>query len=927
MNRNKKLTKTMAVAMAGAMLAQQGALPVFAEGNAAEIAKDETVYVKTDASGVAEEVIVSDWLKNPEGSETLEDNSDLSDIENVKGDETFSQEGDSLVWEAQGSDIYYQGTTTKELPVSVDIKYYLDGQEISPENLAGKSGHVKICYTYRNSSRSGDVYTPFTMVTGLVLPSENFSNIEVTNGKAISDGSNSVVVGIGLPGLYDSLKLADTEKLKDIEIPDSFEVEADVTDFKLTLAMTAATPLNLGELGLDDIEDMDDLKDSIDELTDAATQLVDGSGDLAEGVQTLKDSCQDLIDGMDAIDENMGKLNDGISTLNDSKGALVDGIDQLAGGIDQLNSKKGDLVSGVGQLAKGSTSLRKGASDLKKGSKTLSQSSKLLVSGAQELATGEGTKQLQAGSASLASGSKELASGAVQLKNGVDALASQVPAMQQGTAALAGGLNTLNDSVSAYTGQVSNVSQYFQGYLGGVSSYTGAVNQYVDTVNSVLGALGSAGQSSGTASADGAQSRTMESAQDTVELGAAQESAGTETVVKTVISDEAVQNMQSVLAKLQEVQGLINSATSPEDLIKLYASYNQYVGELNECISLMQGALNGVTQESVEVAAAPAGTETAAAQETVAVAAGAGDSAAAETVGLAAGQEGQIADLIKAGKDLQENGKKLTSANPQDNKAVYGITATLAELAPNGDEQAPNSGTKLVAGVASLAQGASALESGVNTLAANAPSLQNGVNALAAGAASVSTGASALDTGLGALISGAGTLSSGLSKFDAGVDALYGGTKSLYSGTKSLETGAQQLNSGAGALSSGIGQLAEGGSQLRSGAAALGDGVQELADGSSKLKDGTAELADGGSALDEGVDELLEGANALAEGMDEFNEEGIKKITDFLNEDVQDIVDRLEAVRDAGDAYKLFSDSGSDVNGTVKFIIETGSIE
>lgn len=925
MNRNKKLTKTMAVAVAGAMIAQQGALPVFAEGNAAEIAKDETVYVKTDASGATEEVIVSDWLKNPEGTQSLEDNSDLSDIENVKGDETFSQDGGKLVWDAQGSDIYYQGTTTKELPVSVDIKYYLDGQEISPEELAGKSGHVKICYTYGNNSKSGEVYTPFTMVTGLVLPSENFSNIEVTNGKAISDGSNNVVVGIGLPGLYDSLKLADTENLKDIEIPDSFEVEADVTEFKLTLAMTAAMPLNMEELGLDDIDDMDDLRDSIDELTDAATQLVDGSGDLAEGVQTLKDSCQDLIDGMDTIDENMGKLNDGITTLNDSKGALISGIDQLTSGINQLNSKKGELVSGVNQLAKGSTSLRKGASDLKKGSKTLSQSSKLLVNGAQQLASGEGTKQLQAGSASLATGSKELATGAVQLKTGVDALAAQVPTMQQGTAALAGGLGTLNDSVSQYTQGVSSVNGYFQKYLGVVGNYANSVSDYVDAVNALLGSS-DGNQSAGTSNAGGAQSREMESAQDTAELAASQESVSTETVVKTVISDEAVQNMQSVLAKLQEVQGLINSATSPEDLIKLYASYDQYVGELNECISLMQGALNGVSQESMEVAAATAGTEAATAQETRVAGTRAEEGAAAETTELAAGAS-DIEKLKTLGETLKAGGEKLTSKKYPENPAVYGITATLAELAPNGDEQDPNSGTKLVAGIASLAQGASALESGVNTLAANAPALQNGVNALAAGATSVSTGAAALNTGLGTLISGAGTLSSNLSKFDAGVDSLYSGTKSLYSGSKSLETGAKQLNSGAGALSSGIGQLAEGGNQLKSGAATLGDGVQELANGSSQLKDGTAELAEGGTALDEGVDELLEGANDLAEGMDEFNEEGIKKITDFLDEDVQDIVDRLEAVRDAGDAYKLFSDSGSDVNGTVKFIIETGSIE
>ena len=143
MNRNRKWKKAVASTTAVMLSACMVGMPVLTADSAAP-EKEETVYVNMDASGNVEKITVSDWLKNNSQSAELSDSSSLSDIKNVKGDETFTQDGEKLTWQADGSDIYYQGTTDKELPVTVKLTYYLDGKEISPEDLAGKSGKVKI---------------------------------------------------------------------------------------------------------------------------------------------------------------------------------------------------------------------------------------------------------------------------------------------------------------------------------------------------------------------------------------------------------------------------------------------------------------------------------------------------------------------------------------------------------------------------------------------------------------------------------------------------------------------------------------------------------------------------------------------------------------------------------------------------------------
>lgn len=300
--------------------------------------KEQTVYVTADESGKTQKVIVSNWLKNTEKESSLTDKSDLENIQNVKGEETFKKNSDgTLIWDADGKDIYYQGETQEELPVSVKMTYYLDGKKIEPSKLAGKSGKVKIRIDYENHAdqtveidgKKEKIYTPFLMVTGMILPAEKFTNVEVKNGKVISDGKNEIVMGIGFPGLGESLQLSDIEELKEKEVPDYVEITADVEDFSLSLTATVATTGTLEELGLGEIDSLDDLKESMDKLADSSEALVNGSKELQDGIEKLDTSAVTFADGLKSADQGAGQLKAGIDTMNNKKGELLNGINQL----------------------------------------------------------------------------------------------------------------------------------------------------------------------------------------------------------------------------------------------------------------------------------------------------------------------------------------------------------------------------------------------------------------------------------------------------------------------------------------------------------------------------------------------------------------------------------------------------------------------
>ena len=332
--------------------------------------KEESVYVKADASGNVKKTTVSEWLKNPEKG-TISDTSELKDIKNVKGDETFETGSNNNVsWKSEGNDIYYQGTIDKELPVDVKVSYKLDGKSISPKDLKGKSGKVEIQFSYDNKSKQTvnvngedvEMYTPFTMVSAMMLSSDEYSNVSVENGKLISDGDKKIVVGVAFPGLANDLNLKDLDM--DIDIPETVTITADVKDATVGTSITMASAELMNEFGLDDIDSFDDLQDSIDDLEDATNQLVDGSKEAADGSK---------------------ELADGVGTLNDGAGTLASGAGTLADGVNTLNEKSGTLVSGVNTLASGVGTYTAGVASIAKNSQLISDNMQSLQGGVNKL--------------------------------------------------------------------------------------------------------------------------------------------------------------------------------------------------------------------------------------------------------------------------------------------------------------------------------------------------------------------------------------------------------------------------------------------------------------------------------------------------------------------------------------------------------------
>lgn len=200
MNNKKIMSKVIASSLVLA-LGTINVVPVFA------YSKDETVYTKANANGSSYQTIVSEHLKNSDNAELLKDMSTLLNIKNTNGDEEASQNGTSLEWKTSGNDIYYQGNTDKELPLDCTIKYELNGEEIAPNDLIGKSGNVKITIEYTNreerfvniNGKNEKMYVPFVVMAGTMLDNTKMKNIEVTNGKVLDNGQKTVVVGLACP--------------------------------------------------------------------------------------------------------------------------------------------------------------------------------------------------------------------------------------------------------------------------------------------------------------------------------------------------------------------------------------------------------------------------------------------------------------------------------------------------------------------------------------------------------------------------------------------------------------------------------------------------------------------------------------------------------------------------------------------------------
>ena len=783
MNKNRKIKRSLTTSLAVGMSVMMGAVPVYAAGSTdtQDVYKEETVYVNADATGNSDEVTVSDWLKNSGSvSGNLTDESILKEIKNVKGDETFTENGDQLTWNTAGEDIYYQGTTDKELPVSVKLTYFLDGKEVKPDELKGKSGHLKIQVQYTNNEKKTvtvdgkeeEVYTPFVMMTGMILPNETFSNVTIDNGKVISDGSRNIVVGFGIPGLKDSLDL-DEETTKEAEdkgvtIPENFEMEADVTDFTMSSTFTVALTDLLDDMDMDNIIDVDSLKDSLNELEDAALELVSGSGTLADGASTLADGVSSYTAGADELNAGIQKYLGSNGELNGSVTEYVNGVGKVVKGVKDYTSGTNALANGVISYVAGEQKIAAGAAQLSQLSKGLEQV-QTAVDTLSKAADGKGeaTDDLVIAANQLAAGTKQLQ--AVLGSEEVTALLTQVNGM----------VTTGNELISATESLSASLQTGIATPVANIAAALTGIETQLNAINTQLGTL--------------------------------------QSDCETAVAD--------VNAKITDYNTKVDAAQ---------AAANTSKTQIANAISALQVQLNATTDESVRDQISTAITALQNAQ-TAADGLNNVQKASAITVSV---PTFDLSAITSGAATLQTNLKTFKETAAALQQQLPEMQKKLDAIAAAKDSLPSDSISQLTASVTQLNQGMQGLNTGLGTLSGGLGQLNTSVQAqfptAIQGITELNGGFMQLGSYNTSLLSGAEKLKGSSSTLAAGAGTLQSGTNQLASG---LNTLGSQMSAGAAKLSANSNALREGASSLSEGAKKLADGMDQFdKEGTSKLK-------------------------------------------------------------------------------------------
>ena len=387
MNLNHTVKVVGSVLLSAVMAGSMMPVTVFAQSNDENpTEKTETVYSVLNSDGSISDTIVSSWLHDEDGINNIKETLNLTDVKNIKSNEKPSKDGNTYTWNAKGNDVYYEGTATKQLPVSVKIRYELDGQEISANDIQGKSGHLKLTISFTNNysevkniNGKSIVIHPSYLAGGMLnMSTGNFSNVKCESGKIVNDGTNEMLAFANIPGLNETLRSAGLDKVNNqLGISDDVTVEADVNDFDLGSIMVGMTnEIDLAsELG--DIGSVSELTDGVNQLIEADNQLIDGSKQLYDGTTQLKEQAAPLVGSSDQVRQ----LSAGAIQLNDGVKALQTGITQYTAGASAINEGINQLYAipqGAAQISEGITtyktqSLVSGIDDLSAGLDTFRQ--------------------------------------------------------------------------------------------------------------------------------------------------------------------------------------------------------------------------------------------------------------------------------------------------------------------------------------------------------------------------------------------------------------------------------------------------------------------------------------------------------------------------------------------------------------------------
>lgn len=723
--------------------------------------KDESVYLISDANGNVNKTIVVDHLKNKDKKDTLEDASNLSDIENVKGKEKFTQSGDKLTWQAGGKDIYYQGTATEEPPVTQKVTYYLDGKEISPEDLAGKSGKVKIRFDYTNTTSytetvNGEKQTvsvPFAAITGLVL-GDGFENIEVTNGKAEVSDSSSVVLGYALPGLKDSLGIKDKDLDGDVNIPEYMEMTADVKNFSMPAAMTFV--VNASDYVSTDGIDTSDLDDMINDLKDASTQLQDGSKTLAEGTDTLSD-------GLSTLQSKLGTFASGVGTLKSGLKTYTDGVSTLSGGLNKLNSNVPTLSNGITTLNSSAKSLNDGVALLNatvSAKFTDSEKKTLLdqVHSTLESQKSEIEKQAQTTVASQKTAIQKQAQSAVDLqktdiqKQAQSTVADQKEDIEKKAQAAVDDQKEQIKSVAAETVKQQETEIKNQAASAVEQEFTSGKTDYITNE----------------------AKKQLASIKPVIESG-----VKAQFVQKMAEKNPAITDYDSAKTFFDQNVGMKDGAAE--------ACVNE---QIDTIINNLAGSVASTAKDASKIAAGEAAYT--AASQTAGEAAYTGASLAAGTAAYTAARQ-TAGEAAYAGASLAATTAAYTGASQAATTAAY-------TGAVSGAEQAT---------ITSAEQTKATVAASINQKQANGYSLVTGMKALADGTQTLYNSVPTLTSGIKQLVDGSNTLVANNAQLNSGASQLADGTNQIVSGVDQLTTGSKTLSEGAHTLADGMVQFNE----------------------------------------------------------------------------------------------------------------------
>ncbi|MCR5203043.1 MAG: hypothetical protein K6D02_08160 [Lachnospiraceae bacterium] len=754
--------------------------------------KHETVYAVVDYDGGVKELNVSDWIQYP-GEGSLSDESDLKDIENIKGEETFKQSGDSLTWESKGEDIYYTGKSDKDLPVGMSMNFYLDGDKIEAKDLEGKSGELEIDIKYNNyaddkievGGKNVTAYVPFLMVTGMILPVENFKNITIDNGKVLSEGDNSIVVAYGLPGLKDSLDLGafdlsdfnmDLNKVTD-KLTDTVTIKADVEDFQMNETYTYASNDFFSDMDLEEVDDGEELFDKLDELTGAVDKLVNGSKKLSDGADTLENSFSDYSDGIDALRDGAGDLADGASDLND--------------GVDEYTTGNVKLLKGVKKYAKGSKTLAKGAKKYAKntkkvvdGIKTVSDGSLTLAEGSKEFETNlttfsttinksldssslttlaDSIDKLHSGIVALQSGMSDFSDGVKKLDSGLDSISSGADSLMEGNNKMKSAVDQVEEAVGGDNG-VINAAKQLEAGAGQVSSgisninsstknltqYDSDVDSYVETLTDLYKAALQDGDN------DKAESiKAIITYVKTAKQVADGISEGTDESSSLYTGSQAV---AGGITKAKD--GLTVMDSTLKQVSSGLSSSNDGLTQIKNGVSTIQGE-NGIAKMSAGISQMEAGLSEM-------------EEKTKDTSKIT--EAGAGFDLIKAAATKLDTAYK-TELHPGIAKLSSGAAVLYSK-----SKLLVDSNLELNKGANSIIKNSKTIKKNSNKLIKASPELLSGSNKLLNGTNELLTGVTTIDEstdlvsdGISDLSDGADTLSNGLKRFKkSGVDKLTG---------------------------------------------------------------------------------------------------------------------------------------------------------